>query len=220
MEDSSENASDSSEGPSDDELGSPTVATERKLVPSRTIHVRNLGFDIGSSALETAFSRFGAVSGVRIITRPRGREVISVGYGFVEFRTQESCTAALSFPGKIVVNGRTIGVGPCIPDGKRDTAFLAGIPKGTTQEEVKAAFAAYHPTTVRIVHENDDDIQTRGFAFVTFATEDDRTKAVEEHKGGISLHGGISHVRFARPRGISIGQASRRSIEGRSRGFH
>jgi RNA recognition motif-containing protein len=100
----------------------------------------------------------------------------------------------------VTVDGRHIVIFPARPprQRKRDTAFILGIPKGTTPNDLKAAFAAYNPTVARIIHEKDSE--RRGFAFVTFATEEDQAKAVSDHRdSGIRLKGEISTVRFARP---------------------
>jgi RNA recognition motif-containing protein len=79
----------------------------------------------------------------------------------------------------------------------------------TKVDDVKAAFNAYNPTNVRIVRESDRDYQ-KGYAFVTFATEDDQTRAVTDHReSGIALRGGTALVRFAQPQSNSPARVDR-----------
>jgi RNA recognition motif-containing protein len=166
----------------------------------QTVYVRNINYDTESATIGVEFGKFGPVAGVRIISIFNGREQVSAGYGFVEFKTAEGCRAAREAPDPVIVDGRRLTIYPARPPRprKRDTAFILGIPKGTTPEDLKTAFAAYHPTTARIVREA--DVDRKGFAFVTFETEDDQTKAVKDHReGGLKLNGGNSIVRFARP---------------------
>jgi RNA recognition motif-containing protein len=169
-------------------------------VIANSVYVRNISYQTLSQALGEEFAKFGAIQSVRIISAYNGREHVSLGFGFVEFKAPEGAAAALASPNKIVLDGRTLFVAPSREPRprKRDTAFVVGIPKGTTQDDIKRAFAAYNPTTVRIIRESDGDRQ-KGFAFVTFATEDDQDKAVRENRAGIALGGGTSLVRYARP---------------------
>jgi RNA recognition motif-containing protein len=91
--------------------------------------------------------------------------------------------------------------GPYVPPGQgaiqRDTAFIGGIPYGTTQAQVRAAFAAYRPTQVRIVKTALPGATFGGFAFVTFGTEEDKNRAIRENST-IRLIGGTSAVKVAR----------------------
>jgi RNA recognition motif-containing protein len=175
---------------------------------SQTIYVRNINYNTETKTLVDAFSKFGPVQAVRIITGFDGRQPVSLGFAFIEFTTVEGYAAALGNPDQLIVDGRPLGVAESRParQRKRDTAFVLGIPRGTTVEDLRAVFTAYNPTDVRIVREGDGDRQ-RGYAFVTFATEDDQTRAVTDHRdAGIALNGGTSIVRYARPRNASAGR--------------
>jgi RNA recognition motif-containing protein len=146
------------------------------MAVEQTIYVSNIRYTTESRTLGLEFGKFGAIARVRIIAGFNGRERVSRGFGFIEFKTAEAYEAALSGAAAIVVDGRRLVVRPPRPR-KRDTAFVLGIPKGTTPGDLTAAFASYHPTNARIIRET-DGARTKGFAFVTFASEDDQARAV------------------------------------------
>jgi RNA recognition motif-containing protein len=165
----------------------------------KTIHVRNINYATTEDALREAFKQFGEVKDVRIITDYDARERLRVsrGFGFVEFQTQKGYTDALACKDPIDVDGRTLRLSQARPrqPRKRDTAFIGGIPKGTTPDDLKAAFAQYGPTDVRIIRENNET--GPGFAIVTFDTEEHQTEAVKNNRS-IRLKGEDSIVKFSR----------------------
>jgi RNA recognition motif-containing protein len=168
--------------------------------PSSTIHVRNINYRTEGDALVEAFRQFGEIASARIITETDRRgDAYSLGYGFVEFKSPEAAQRALNHHEDIIVDSRRLVLHLARPPRppKRDTAFIAGIPEGTTVEEIKAVFAEYNPISARIACFAGASTG-RGYAFVQFDTEEHQSAAVHNLKT-IQLHGGESKVRFARP---------------------
>jgi RNA recognition motif-containing protein len=161
-----------------------------------TIFVQNISFSATGESLSAAFQQYGPVKNVRIITRWNGTEPVSRGFGFVEFQTVDGFTAAVNATDRLSIDGRDLWVRAARPARKRDTVFVRGIPEGTTEDDLKAAFAKYNPTEVRLKFFDSED--RFGFAFVIFDTEENQEAAVRENKT-ILLKGRESIVRFARP---------------------
>jgi RNA recognition motif-containing protein len=113
-------------------------------IVERTVQVRNLNSRTDAKSLASAFARFGPIENVQIITQFIGRETVSMGFAFVEFKTAEGYHAALAGSDDLVADGRRLIVRQSTPPRlrKRDTAFVLGIPPGTTADDLMAAFAA------------------------------------------------------------------------------
>jgi RNA recognition motif-containing protein len=166
---------------------------------SRTIFIRNINYRTTEDTLSKALTQFGELASCRIITSFNGRERLSRGFGFAEFKTAEGFNAAVASKTEVSVDDRVLAIRASEQRErrKRDTAFIRGIPVGTTDDQVKAIFAKYHPIEVRLVY-FDNAERGKGFGFVKFASEDDQTSAVNDNKT-IQLNGQETIVRFARP---------------------
>jgi RNA recognition motif-containing protein len=165
-----------------------------------SIHVRNISYNSTGEDLGKAFGKFGRVTNARIISYVDRGERLSRGFGFVDFEVPANATAAIESTDPIVLDRRTLIVRAARPPvvRKRDTLFLAGIPEGTTKEEITAAFATYNPIDVRIIRQN--SVEQRGFAFVQFDTEEHQ-KAAHDASRTVEIHGAESRVQWARPPG-------------------
>lgn len=164
----------------------------------RELHVSNLNYRTVDQDLREAFKRYGDVTNARVITEPTRWGIHrSRGFGFVEFATTEGAVAASAADPPITLDGRTLRVMPAKPRQlrKRDTIFVSGIPKGTTQDDLRAVFGKYNPEEIRIFLEDSDD--RRGFAFIKFDTEEHQTAAHRENRA-FQLKGSESRVQFAR----------------------
>lgn len=165
-------------------------------VNENTLFVRNIPYSSDQNAINEYFSQFGKITAVRLLTDKFRGQVYSRGIAFVECDSAETLDKILAQESHVLQN-RTLFVDkarPRVPR-KRDTAFIGGIPAGTTVDALKAAFQQYNPVEAKIIRENNE--RSRGFGFVRFATPEDQTKAVTENRT-IQLNGGESIVRFAR----------------------
>ena len=174
--------------------------TQSKPVTENTIYVRNLNFDSTAGDIGKAFEKFGSVKNVRIAKEKFRGSFRSLGYCFVEFKEHEGQVKALEGvkEAPIKLDDWTLKVFAARPPRpkKGDTIFISGIPKGTTADMLKAVFDKYGIKDIRMKKEDEEG--KRGFAFVQFETIEGQEKAVAEN-GTISLNGGESRVRFARP---------------------
>jgi RNA recognition motif-containing protein len=161
----------------------------------REVHVSNLNYRTVDQSLRDAFAQYGDVTNARIIMEPtRWGERRSRGFGFVEFAKAEAAAAAAAANPPIELDGRTVRVRRARPR-KRDTIFVSGIPKGTTQDDLRAVFGKYGSEEIRIVREDSSD--HRGFAFIKFDTEEHQTAAHHANRV-FQLKGSESRVQFAR----------------------
>ena len=81
------------------------------------LYIGNLAYDVTENDLRNAFSEFGEVSSVKIITdkfsgRPKG-------FGFVEMPDNSEADQAIKALNGKVLNGRSIKVNQAKPRGKR-----------------------------------------------------------------------------------------------------
>ena len=81
------------------------------------MYIGNLAYDVTENDLRNAFSEFGEVSSVKIITdkfsgRPKG-------FGFVEMPDNSEADQAIKALNGKVLNGRSIKVNQAEPRGKR-----------------------------------------------------------------------------------------------------
>lgn len=82
------------------------------------LYVGNLSYSTREEDLETAFSEFGNVSSVNLITdRDTGR---SKGFAFVEMETDEAANAAIEALDGKELDGRSLRVNIAKPKERRD----------------------------------------------------------------------------------------------------
>ena len=81
------------------------------------LYIGNLAYDVTENDLRNAFSQFGEVSSVKIITdKFSGR---NKGFGFVEMPDNSEADQAIKALNGKVLNGRSIKVNQAEPRGKR-----------------------------------------------------------------------------------------------------
>jgi RNA recognition motif-containing protein len=176
-------------------------------VLTRRILVLNIASTTTKQGLWEAFSPFGDIQMIRIKSRcePRTGEKLSLGCGFVQFKSLLGSQNALGFRDPIRVDGRWLMIRR-FQRRNWEAAFVRGIPRKTTPVHLRAVFARYGPTDVCLIRE--DNETGPGFAFVTFDTKEHRTEAVRNNRT-IRLMGQNSIVLFARrgPRKVVLRRA-------------
>lgn len=172
------------------------MAANTDNLDPNTVFVSNINYRTNDEALRTAFAKYGEITSARILQAMYRRQRVSRGIGFVQFADPSSVTSALADT-NISLDNRQLRVRQAHKkaERKRDTAFVSGIPVGSTVEQLKAAFNGYNPVDAKIVKENNGTL--RGFAFVKFASTEDQTRAVNEHRQ-LEFNGETSRVLFAR----------------------
>ncbi len=73
----------------------------------KTLYVGNLAHETTDVDLRTAFSKFGAVTSVKIVSDRRGR---TKGFGYVEMADDSSAKAAMESLRGTQINGRTMDI--------------------------------------------------------------------------------------------------------------
>jgi multiple RNA-binding domain-containing protein 1 len=72
-------------------------ANDADAMPVATLFVKNLNFNTSQEQLKDAFSAMQGVQNVRIVTKPdkKGGKPLSMGFGFIEFRTKQNAMKAI-----------------------------------------------------------------------------------------------------------------------------
>ena len=81
------------------------------------IYVGNLSYDVTEEELNVAFSKFGEVSSVNLITDKHSGQ--SKGFGFVEMPDNSQADEAIKALNESELKGRNIKVNPAKPRGER-----------------------------------------------------------------------------------------------------
>ena len=124
-------------------------------------------------------------------------QFFSRGTGFVEFVESKSVEQALA-DNDLTVDGRKLEIKQAHKkyEPRNDTAFVSGIPQGTTKDDILNELKNFNAVDCRIVYEDADGLRG-GFAFVKFASSENRNKAVDEKKK-FQLKGEESFLKPAR----------------------
>lgn len=163
----------------------------------KSVYVQNINYKTDESALTSAFEKFGKVASCRILKERHYGQLFSRGKGFIEFEQPAVVEQAVNDK-SITVDGRVLTVEHARKkyERKNDTAFVSGIPKETTNEDLVKEFKDYNATEARIVFEDAYGLRG-GYGFIKFSSTDNRNKAVEEKKK-FTLHGEESKLSIAR----------------------
>ncbi len=90
----------------------------------RKLYVGNLPYSATDDSLKQAFSRFGTVESVTIITdRDTGR---SKGFGFIEMATDQEAADAIGKMNGVEMDGRALTVSEARPQAPREGGGMRG----------------------------------------------------------------------------------------------
>jgi multiple RNA-binding domain-containing protein 1 len=161
--------------------GTPNVEN----VDTSTLFVRNLNFTTTNDKLRDAFGPLSGFMSAKVKTKPdpkRSGQTLSMGFGFVEFRSKEDAQAALAAMNGYSLEGYKLDVRPSqktLDEGaarrKQDRAMhqtkvvVKNLPFEATKKDVRTVLGAYGQLrSVRVPRKFDNS--TRGFAFAEFTT--------------------------------------------------
>lgn len=165
---------------------------------SATLFVRNLNFTTTSTRLAEAFKPLSGFLSAKVKTRTdakRPGEVLSMGFGFVEFRTKSQAEAAITAMNGRMVEGHEIIVQASQKsidaaeerrkddaskkaNSKRTKIIIKNLPFEATKKDIRALFGAYGKLrTVRLPRKFDNS--ARGFAFAEFVTAKEAENAMD-----------------------------------------
>ena len=175
----------------EDEILTPDAETS-------TLYIRNLSFSTTNDQLRDRFQGLHGFLSSTIKTRPDPKDsskLLSMGYGFLEFRTQAQAKSAMDAMQGYNLGGHNLIIkvshkaanASSERDGKytskhRSTKIIVkNLPFEVSKTELRALFASYGQLrSLRIPKKIDRS--SRGFAFVEFATSRDAENAMEALK--------------------------------------
>ncbi|EON67135.1 hypothetical protein W97_06388 [Coniosporium apollinis CBS 100218] len=168
------------------------------IVDTTTLFVRNLNFSTTTERLTNAFKPLDGFLSARVKTKQDPKkpgQTLSMGFGFLEFRTKAQAQAALaamdgySLEGhKLLIKASHKGLDAAEERRKEDRAkraaarttkiIIKNLPFETTKKDVRALFSPYGQLrSVRVPKKFDSS--ARGFAFADFATPREAENAMD-----------------------------------------
>lgn len=200
-------AEPSSDSSVDTQSGVTKVVTDElkgteQLVPetvgTATLFVRNLNFTTTSELLTNTFNSFDGFLSARVKTRTDPKkpgQVLSMGFGFLEFRTSAQAQVVLKTMDGHVLEGHTLQIRASHKgtdaaeerrraDAEKKAAarstkiIIKNLPFEATKKDVRNLFGAYGQLrSVRVPQKIDRS--TRGFAFADFLTPKEAQNAMD-----------------------------------------
>ncbi|KAI4264412.1 MAG: hypothetical protein L6R42_000470 [Xanthoria sp. 1 TBL-2021] len=170
-------------------------------VNTSTLFVRNLNFSTTSDRLREVFQPLDGFLSARVKTKPdpkRAGHVLSMGFGFLEFRTKEQAQAALAAMDghnlddhELLIRASHKGADAAEERRRDDTAkklagrrtkvIIKNLPFEASKKDVRSLFGAYGQLrSVRMPRKFDSS--TRGFAFAEFVTAREAENAIDALK--------------------------------------
>ncbi|GMH01213.1 hypothetical protein Nepgr_003052 [Nepenthes gracilis] len=173
-------------GEGEEEGGYPEPPEEAKLF------VGNLPYDVDSEKLAKTFEAAGIVEIAEVIYNRETDQ--SRGFGFVTMSTVEEADKAVEMFDRYDLNGRLLTVNKAAPRGSRperppqfsDPAFrvyVGNLPWDVDSARLEQVFSEYGEVVqARVVYERETG-RSRGFGFVTMASETEMNDAVSALNG-------------------------------------
>ncbi|XP_028400283.1 probable RNA-binding protein 19 isoform X2 [Dendronephthya gigantea] len=197
-------ATDEKVNESDNEKGSDSD----KEADGHVIFVKNLNFDTKEDSLKELFSGAGKVSNVTIAKKKDSRNkgaILSMGYGFVEYKTKKSAMNAIKTLQNYELDGHNLELKMSNKKqtkeiAKRKTSSVAkqksskilvrNVPFEATQKELRELFGTFGELkTVRLPKKLSGTGPHRGFAFIDFLTKQDAKRAFKSLCTSTHLYG-------------------------------
>ncbi|CCU81352.1 RNA binding domain containing protein [Blumeria hordei DH14] len=157
------------------------------LLPSASIYVGNIIFDLTAERLEQEFSQYGTVKSATIATDARG---LSKGFGYVEFESVKEAEAAISGKNQTELEGRRMIVNFQAKSKRSNkvnppsnTLFVGNLAFEMTDSDLNKLFKEVRNVIdVRVAVDRRTG-QPRGFAHAEFVSIEDAIKAKEQLTG-------------------------------------
>ncbi|NWR46841.1 RBM19 protein, partial [Regulus satrapa] len=168
---------------------------EEENIPGCTLFIKNLNFATTEDTLKETFSKVGALKSCTISKKKdKAGTLLSMGFGFVEYKKPESAQKALRQLQGCTVDGHKLevklserAVRPAVKSArKKQTAqkqktskiLVRNIPFQATVREIRELFSTFGELkTVRLPKKMAGTGSHRGFGFVDFITKQDAKKA-------------------------------------------
>lgn len=163
-----------------------------------TVLVSSLPVTATARDIATYFSQCGTIRDVRLITDRNHK--VAKGFAYVEFETPDQATVGLGLTGKLFQN-RTLVVAPTqneknraneAKEAMKAAAGAAALPTkvyvgslhfNVTEDAVRSIFQPFGAVLEVQIHRDPTTGISRGFGFVTFATQQEAKRAITELNG-------------------------------------
>ncbi|OWM82476.1 polyadenylate-binding protein 7 [Punica granatum] len=152
------------------------------------IFVKNLSDSVDNVGLQELFKPFGNILSCKVVTSEDGK---SKGYGFVQFDSDESATAAMEKLNGSDAGGKQIYVAKFVKRSDRvlsranaiyTNLYVKNLDPDVTEEVLREKFSDFGKITSLVIVKNENGI-SRGFGFVNFESPDDAKQATETMNG-------------------------------------
>lgn len=174
---------------------------EAGISNTTTLFVRNLNFSTTTEQLNEAFSPLDGFMSARVKTRKESKrpgQILSMGFGFLEFRSKTHARVALAAMNGYQLHGHdlVLKLSHKAVDaaeerrkedndkkvaGRRTKIIIKNLPFEASKKDVRSLFSAYgHLRSVRVPKKFDSS--TRGFAFADFVTAKEAESAMDALK--------------------------------------
>lgn len=174
---------------------------ENGPVSTSTLFVRNLNFTTTDERLREAFDSLHGFLSARVKTKPHPKivgQTLSMGFGFLEFRSEQQAQAALAAMDGHKLDGHELlirvsqkATNTADQRRKEDTAktlasrqtkvIIKNLPFEASKKDIRSLFGAYGQLrSVRVPKKFDSS--TRGFAFADFITAREAENAMDALK--------------------------------------
>jgi len=197
-------SSNVNKGPADPKPSAADLLVREDVADSAdtsTLYVRNLNFTTTGAVLAEAFKPLSGFLSARVNTKTDPKkpgQVLSMGFGFLEFRTKAQAQAALkAMDGylleghKLVIKASHKGADAAEERRKEDTSkklankrtkiIIKNLPFEVTKKDIRTLFGTYGQLrSVRVPKKFDSS--ARGFAFAEFITPREAENAVQALK--------------------------------------
>lgn len=174
-----------------------TSSDDTSAQTSATVFVRNLNFTTTSPRLAEVFNPLSGYLTATVKTRTdpkRPGEILSMGFGFVEFKTKDQAAIAIKALNGYKLDGHELLVKPSTKlldaaeetrkadkakrSEKKTKIIIKNLPFEASKKDIRALFGTYGQLrTVRVPKKFDQS--TRGFAFADFVTAKEAENAME-----------------------------------------
>ncbi|XP_035412733.1 probable RNA-binding protein 19 [Cygnus atratus] len=180
---------------------------EEESVPGCTLFIKNLNFATTEDTLNETFSKVGAVKSCTISKKKdRAGTLLSMGFGFVEYKKPESAQKALRRLQGCIVDGHKLevkiserAIRPAVKSSRKKQTvkkqktskiLVRNIPFQATVREIRELFSTFGELkTVRLPKKMAGTGSHRGFGFVDFLTKQDAKKAFDALCHSTHLYG-------------------------------
>uniref|UniRef100_A0A8C1I9C3 RNA binding motif protein 19 n=1 Tax=Cyprinus carpio TaxID=7962 RepID=A0A8C1I9C3_CYPCA len=159
---------------------------EEQILPGSTLFIKNLNFNTSEEALWETFSKCGVVKSCTISKkRDKAGKLLSMGYGFVQYKTPEAAQKAMRQLQHCKVDEHQLELKISERERGKQTArkqttskiLVRNIPFQATVKELRELFCTFGELkTVRLPKKGISGAH-RGFGFIDFLTKQDAKKA-------------------------------------------